>query len=175
MICLKKVIFNSIFIFLLSVLIHSLYDYLPNIITLIFAPINESIFEHLKMIFTSYVLLLVLKRLFLKKHQNNDITATFIGSIFNIVIFLIIYLPIYYIFGENIVVTLIIYFITIIISNILIYYIEKKEHNNKVNNLMIIPIIVMYIIFFILSYYPLKIDIFYDHVNKKHGIYKLYE
>ena len=171
----KKLIINSIFIFLISVLIHSLYDFLPNIVTLIFVPINESIFEHTKMIFTSYVILLILKRLFMKKHENNDITSTFITAVFNIIIFLIIYLPIYYILGEKIVVTLIIYFITIVISNILKNYIEKKDHNNKLNNLMIIPIIVMYIIFFILAYYPLRLDIFYDHINNKHGIYKLYK
>ena len=51
----KKIILSSFIIFILSTLFHSLYNYLPCFLTSIIVPVNESIFEHMKMIFL-YVL-----------------------------------------------------------------------------------------------------------------------
>ena len=123
----KKIILSSFIIFILSTLFHSLYNYLPCFLTSIIVPVNESIFEHMKMIFTSYMFYLLIKILFNKKHENNLISSFVIASLFNIVIFLIIYIPIYLLFGEKLVVTLILYFITILISNYLMYKIQNKK------------------------------------------------
>ena len=97
----KKIILSSFIIFILSTLFHSLYNYLPCFLTSIIVPVNESIFEHMKMIFTSYMFYLLIKILFNKKHENNLISSFVIASLFNIVIFLIIYIPIYLLFGEK--------------------------------------------------------------------------
>ena len=169
----KKIIINTIIIFVISVLIHSFYELLPNFLTSIFFPTNESIWEHMKMIFTSYMLFLLLKFVF-NKSSKNDLFATVTSALFNIVIFLIIYIPIYNLFGEHLVLTLIIYFITILISNILWAKFTKKEINKKYNNLFFIPIIIVYIIFVYLTYNPIKSPIFYDKVNEKYGIYNEY-
>ena len=168
----KKVIINSIIIFVISVLIHSFYNLLPNDFTLIFFPINESIWEHMKMIFTSYMIFLLIKFIF-NKLDKNDLSATIISSIFNIIIFLIIYIPIYKLFGEHIVVTLIVYFITILLSNILWKKLTNKKISKKTNNLFGITIIVIYLIFTYLSFYPLNNSIFYDETNNKHGIHNI--
>ena len=64
----KKIILSSFIIFILSALFHSLYNYLPCFLTSIIVPINESIFEHMKMIFTSYMFYLLIKILFNKKY-----------------------------------------------------------------------------------------------------------
>lgn len=168
----KKVIINSIIIFGISVLIHSFYNLLPNDFTLIFFPINESIWEHMKMIFTSYMLFLLIKFIF-NKLDKNDLSATVISSIFNIIIFLIIYIPIYKLFGEKLIITLIVYFITIFLSNILWSKITNKKINKNINNLFGIAILVVYLIFTYLSFYPLNNNIFYDNENNKHGVHKI--
>ena len=62
----KKIILSSFIIFILSTLFHSLYNYLPCFLTSIIVPVNESIFEHMKMIFTSYMFYLLIKILFNK-------------------------------------------------------------------------------------------------------------
>lgn len=166
----KKIILNSIFILILSVIIHNLYSLLPNFLTLVIAPINESIAEHIKLIFSSYILLLILKTLFTKEKPN--IFSFYITSIFNIIIFLIIYLPIYYIFGENLVVTLTLYSITIIISNI---FKEKIKPKKNLNKLSIILIIITYLIFTLFSYFPPSINIFIDKPNNMIGLKKIYK
>lgn len=169
----KKIIINTIIIFIISVLIHSFYNLLPNFLTSIFFPVNESIWEHMKMIFTSYMLFILLKFAF-NKLDKNDLFATVTSAIFNIIIFLIIYIPIYNLFGEHLVVTLIIYFITILISNFLWVKLTKKEINKKFHKLFFIPIIIVYIIFTYLTYYPIKAEIFYDKPNEKYGVYNKY-
>ena len=53
---LKKVkIINVFAVFLLSFLAHNIYKWFPNTITSIFFPVNESIFEHMKIISTCFL------------------------------------------------------------------------------------------------------------------------
>lgn len=168
----KKTILSSFIIFILSTLFHSLYNYLPCFLTSIIVPVNESIFEHMKMIFTSYMFYLLIKILFNKKHENNLISSFVIASLFNIVIFLIIYIPIYLLFGEKLVVTLILYFITILISNYLMYKIQNKKINSKINKYSVYIIPLVYIVFTLFTYFPLKNMLFLDPTTNTYGIIK---
>lgn len=168
----KKIILSSFIIFILSALFHSLYNYLPCFLTSIIVPVNESIFEHMKMIFTSYMFYLLIKILFNKKHENNLISSFVIASLFNIVIFLIIYIPIYLLFGEKLVVTLILYFITILISNYLMYKIQNKKINSKINKYSVYIIPLVYIVFTLFTYFPLKNMLFLDPTTNTYGIIK---
>ena len=168
----KKIILSSFIIFILSTLFHSLYNYLPCFLTSIIVPVNESIFEHMKMIFTSYMFYLLIKILFNKKRENNLISSFVIASLFNIVIFLIIYIPIYLLFGEKLVVTLILYFITILISNYLMYKIQNKKINNKINKYSVYIIPLVYIVFTLLTYFSLKNMLFLDPTSNTYGIIK---
>ncbi|CDA23329.1 putative uncharacterized protein [Mycoplasma sp. CAG:611] len=168
----KKIILSSFIIFILSTLFHSLYNYLPCFLTSIIVPVNESIFEHMKMIFTSYMFYLLIKILFNKKHENNLISSFVIASLFNIVIFLIIYIPIYLLFGEKLVVTLILYFITILISNYLMYKIQNKKINSKINKYSVYIIPLVYIVFTLFTYFPLKNMLFLDPTTNTYGIIK---
>lgn len=168
----KKIILSSFIIFILSTLFHSLYNYLPCFLTSIIVPVNESIFEHMKMIFTSYMFYLLIKILFNKKHENNLISSFVIASLFNIVIFLIIYIPIYLLFGEKLVVTLILYFITILISNYLMYKIQNKKINSKINKYSVYIIPLVYIVFTLFTYFPLKNMLFLDPATNTYGIIK---
>jgi hypothetical protein len=173
---LKKLTFiGVIFIFLLSFLTHSIYDLFPSFVTSIFFPVNESIWEHMKMIFTTSLIWEIVLYIILKKKNidySNIASSTVLSSLFNIVIFLIIYIPINIIFGENLIVTLVIYFITISISQVIAYKILSiKKHLNKLNVLSFILIPLVFIIFGIFTYYPPKIDIlFYDYNHKNYGI-----
>ena len=170
---LKKIkIINVVFLFLLSFLWHFVYDWFPNNIFALFFPVNESIFEHMKMIFTSYMFYLLIKILFNKKHENNLISSFVIASLFNIVIFLIIYIPIYLLFGEKLVVTLILYFITILISNYLMYKIQNKKINSKINKYSVYIIPLVYIVFTLFTYFPLKNMLFLDPTTNTYGIIK---
>ena len=71
----KKIIqiISILFIFLIGFIIHNLYEWCPNIVTLILSPVNESVFEHMKMIYTSYIIWIIVKYFILKKYNWDDV------------------------------------------------------------------------------------------------------
>ena len=168
----KYVFINTIGIFLLGFIFHFVYRIFPNFITSILFPVNESIFEHMKLIMTSYYVYLIIRYFIYKNNNintNNLLFKTFISLLTTIIIFLIIYLPIYYKFGKNLLVTLIIYFISILISEF-IYFNKFKKENKLLNRITIVFTIILYIITTYLTYNPIKIDFFIDPITKKYGI-----
>ena len=114
-------IFGIILAFFLCFPLHFLYDRLPCFITSIIAPVNESIWEHMKILFGSIIISGVVQKIIIKLKKEtfkNVCISNYIAAITSIIIFLIIYLPIYNIIGEKLIITIIIMLITIIISEI---------------------------------------------------------
>ena len=67
---LKKIKIISIFgIFALNFISHFLYEWMPNTLFSIFFPVNESIIEHMKIIFTSYLLYGLIDYFLIKKYK----------------------------------------------------------------------------------------------------------
>ena len=172
---LKRIkIISTISSFLLSFLCHFLYDLFPNVLFSVFFPVNESIFEHMKIISSSILIYSIIEYILLKKFKlnfSNFIFNIFISCISNIFIFLIIFLPIYYRFGENIIVTLILLFISIIVTQFISYKIlSMKKNYNYLNIVSLIMIIVIYVLFGYLTYNPIICPFFFDPMAEKYGI-----
>ena len=168
----KLIIINSVITFLLCFVTHFAYEFFSNPLFSVFFPVNESIWEHMKMIYTTVLLYGIIEYFLLKKydyHKDNFILTIFTKSIINIPIFLIMYLPIISIFKENMIVTFIILFISILITNIIGFKIYKKPIKYQ-KIIAIILIIITYIGFTYLTYNPIKNDLFYDQENKIYGI-----
>lgn len=160
--------------FILAFPIHFLYDKFPNIITSIIAPVNESIAEHMKILFTSILLAGVIQKLIVIKKNlkiNNVCISNFIAAISSIPIFLIMFLPIYKLIGENLPITIIIMLIAIIISELISLYIMTKK-DLKLENKAIIFTIIVYIIFYILTVHPPNNYYFIDPIDNTIGIKK---
>lgn len=170
----KKAIFiNSILTFALCFLTHFLYDWFPNPIFSIFFPVNESIWEHMKMIYTTILLYGILEYFILKKfniNHNNFLLSIFLKSIIAIPIYLAIYLPFYYNLGENMFITFTILFLTIVLVNYIGYKIQQSNEVKYQNLISIVGIIVVYIIMGILTYNPPHIELFFDTQEEKYGI-----
>ena len=162
-------------LFLLSFLWHFGYDILPNFFTSILFPVNESIWEHMK-IFWGVILFYGIIEYFLLKRENikvsNYLLKLVIMAFLSIFIFLIIYLPIYNLFGENFVITIILMFITYIIIKYISYRLFKLEEKRTLIILPIFLIILIYFIFGFLTYNPPKNYIFYDTQTGNYGIEK---
>ena len=141
-------------------------------ITSIF-PVNESLFEHMKLIYISPIVSsLILYFIFKNKGYliNNYLFGLIVSTIFNIIIFYLIYLPLYYANGENMVMTLIVYFITIILSNYLYYLIIEIPNSTRLNRISFIMLFIVGFILTYFTYHPIKIDFFFDNINKHYGI-----
>ena len=150
-------IISVIGIFLISFISHFVYTIFPNIFTSFFFPINESIWEHMKILFTSSLLYGIIDYIILKKNNikyNNYPFNLWFTSLIIIPIYLAIYLPLYKLIGENLLVSIILLFIIYIIKEIISYNILKAPKIKIVNNLTIPIIIITYIIFIYLTYNP---------------------
>lgn len=162
-------------IFLISFISHFVYTILPNNFTSIFFPVNESIWEHMKILFTSSLLYGIIDYIILKKNNieyNNYPFQLWFTSLLIIPIYLVIYLPLYKLIGENLIVSIILLFIIYIIKEIISYNILKAPHIKLLNYITIPVIIITYIIFIYLTHYPPHNYIFYDTHSKTYGIEK---
>lgn len=162
-------------IFLLSFPSHFIYNLFPNILFSFFFPINESIFEHLKILFTSTIIYGLFDYLLLKKEQikvNNFSFNLFLSSTLSILIFLLLYLPIYYIIGEFLPLTLLLMILTYSLCQLISYYILSIKKIPYLNTLSILFIILIYLNFIILTFSPPKEDLFKDPITNTYGFKK---
>ncbi len=169
----KMIIINSVITFLLCFLTHFVYDFLPNQILAIFFPVNESIWEHMKMLYTTILLYGFIEYFILKKLRipnNNFLLTLFLKAIISIPIYLIMFLPIFYNFGEIMIVSFILLFITILIVNIMGYKLLNCNPIKYQRPLAIIFIIIVYIIMTILTFKAPRTDLFFDSDKEKYGI-----
>lgn len=167
-------IINTITVFLCMFLFHFAYDKIPNFLTAALFPVNESLFEHLKLMYVSQVLigLIVFVVLKIKKIKiNNYFFALLSSTLFNIILFFLIYLPIYNRYGEGLVFTMGIYLITLIVSQYLFYLITTKLKNQDILNaiaIILLPLIWCILVF--LTFNPPHTDFFFDTKEEKYGI-----
>lgn len=154
--------------------LHFLYDKFPGFLTSIFAPVNASIWEHMKILFGSIILTGVIQKIItiIKKEKiNNVCISNFIGALSSIPIYLIMFLPIYYTIGENMIVAISIMLITIIIAEYISYKLMNKEEF-KLEHITVLFVIIVYVIFAILTYYPIKNNLFINPETSTYGIKK---
>ena len=164
---------NAILTFLLCFLTHFLYEWLPNPVFSIFFPVNESIWEHMKMIFTTILLYGIIEYFIMKKcniNHNNFLLSLFIKALLCIPIYLAMFLPFYYNLGENMIITFIILFIAILITNFIGYKILLFNPIKYQKEISIALIIIVYIIMGILTYKTPRYEIFFDTKEEKYGI-----
>ena len=170
----RRIKIISVFlIFLISVISHFMYEWCTNSLFSIIFPVNESIWEHMKLILTPVLIFSLFEYIIYRKkniYYNNFILSYSISIIIGIIFYLILYLPIHYIFGHSAVYAIILLFITFIIVQIVSYYImnyKEIRYSYIIGNIFII---LMYVIFGYLTYNPLEIDIFYDTQKNIYGI-----
>ena len=170
----KKIkIFIIILEFVLSFPIHFIHDKFPCFLTSIFFPVNESIWEHMKIIYTSIVLASIIEYFIYKRKNistNNFIISIPISAIFGIIFYLVIYSIIILFVPHNFFIAIGLMFITYIFSNIISYIITNKKEIPNQNKLGISLILIGYIIFTHLTYYPLDTTLFIDPITNKCGL-----
>lgn len=172
---LKRAKFISVIgIFILCFIFHFVYELVPCTITAIFFPVNESIWEHQKLIFTSVIMYGLIDYIILTKFNikfNNFFISLFVSAFTIVPIFLCLYLPLFYKIGPKMVLNIGMMLVAIIISQVISYHILKYKKNCYYGNIAsFILIIVCYIIFAYLTYNPIKEELFFDTLEEKYGL-----
>ncbi len=171
----KKIKFiGVIVIFLLTVLYHFLYDWLPNPVFSVFFPVNESIWEHMKLLYSGIFTWGVIEYFIFRKKNisyRNFFSTLFLEMVTSIMIYLIMYLPLYNVFGENMVISIGLLIIVIILEEIFSYYLLSYFKENRIlDRISILFIVLGFVVFLCFTYDPPRNYIFYDIVSNKYGI-----
>ena len=172
---LKKIkIINVVFLFLLSFLWHFMYDWFPNNIFALVFPVNESIWEHMKIIYYCLLLGSVLEFYLCKKNNikiNNFYIEAMVKSLLGVIFYLIVFIPLYLWLGESMIISIGLMLVTYIFMEFIGYKILVSEELN-INILPVIIIVLGCIMFVILTFYPLHNFLFFDEVKFGYGILK---
>ncbi len=169
----KKLWFiSTLGIFILCFLCHFVYEVFPSPILAIFFPVNESIFEHIKMLFTACMIWAIIEYLLLRIQKislHNFFLSIMLTSISSIFLLLVIYLPVYYRFGEHFLVTIAILFLSILLGQYLFRFVLEGKRLNLFNLICAILIPIFYFFFGYFTFRPIKADFFYDPIQEKYG------
>lgn len=145
----KKIkIYGAIIWIILTFISHFMYDWFPNNIVASFFPINESVWEHMKLFVTSGIITFLFEMIYMKIKRvciQNNYLSLLIEIMSSIGVFLTIFLPYYYRFQHNLFVTLIMMAIAIAVAKYL-GYIVTSEKNELIPNILAIPIILIIVI-----------------------------
>ena len=170
---LKKIkIINVVIFFALSFLWHFIYDLLPCFLTAIFFSVNESIWEHMKIIFGVIIFGSLISLILMNKFKikyNNFYVEIICKAILGVIFYLVIFIPLYKIFGENMFIAITLMLLTYIFVEFIGYKILKLDELN-IKILPIILIILCYILFALLTYYPRHNFLFFDETKFIYGI-----
>lgn len=171
---LKKIKTIGIFgTFGLCFLTHFIYNWFPNFFSSIFFPVNESIWEHMKMLVSSILIWEIIEFVILNKLKikyNNFIFAVFMMCLLSLFVFLIIYLPIYDIANESFILNIVCLFITIYFVSIIGYFIMIQSHIKCGFVIGFAGIILFYCVFAFFTYCPPKNFLFLDPLRNGYGI-----
>lgn len=159
-------------VFITCFISHFVYDIFPCLFTSILFPVNESIWEHMKLLFTSFFLYSFIELFLLKKFKllyHNFLLSTLFSSIIIIPTYLILYLPIFKAFGEYLFISLILLFISIVLTEFSSYFILSTNTIKFNPCLFFVTTFCLYFVFGILTFYPIKNYMFLDILDNSYG------
>ena len=168
---LKFTIFSSIFVITLGTLLHFTYEWSGNNIFIAsFSAVNESTWEHLKLLFFPMFLTTVIGYFYIGNNSSNFLCARLL-SILTAILFTITFFYTYTgIVGINFAfVDISIFLVAVILGEFISFKILMSDF--KFNTyIVLLFILILFTCFVVFAYYPPKIGLFMDPISKLFGI-----
>lgn len=173
----KKIIIIACLISILfGVFLHFAYtmSYKNNIVGL-FAPVNESVWEHMKLIFIPFSLFGVIFYIYTKNKFSNTLLNTVLGNVVGMFTSVVIFYLFNNIFNiHSMVIDILSYILGIFVSYYIFYlgiYDEVYLNETKDSNILgACTLCLMFSLFILYTFAPIKLGIFRDPVTKTYGI-----
>lgn len=157
---LKFEIINTIFILLFGFLSHYLYDlFNENILIGIISPINESVWEHLKLVFFPTLVTIIIGYFYYKDLYHDYLKSKTIALIYALIFTVVSFYTYSGILGHHV---LFIDILIFIISCLIIFIKSLKNCNGDFSNniLYFVILFIIFMMFLIFTFYPLNIGLF---------------
>lgn len=172
----KLQIISIIFSIILGTLLHFTFElFSNNLFIASFSAVNESVWEHLKLVFFPMFIFAIIEYFLLKNYnnKNNYIFSKTVGIVFACFFITIFFFTYTGIIGTNYFIIDIFSFLFAIIFGEFISYkllIKNSKINNTIKYICIFILLILLFSFIIFTYFPPKINYFKDPVNNNYGI-----
>ncbi len=162
-----------IFVCISGVILHFLYDFTnQNVLVVLFSPVNESIWEHLKLLFFPMIVFAFVEKRYIKIECKRFFCAKFFGIILGLSLIPVMYYTINGVFGTTPDwVNIAIFFIVTAISFFSETKLLKSEYISC-DSSAIILLIAIVVLFVVWTFDPPRIPLFEDPITKSYGIDK---
>ncbi len=148
-------IVSAIFVCILGTLLHFTYEFFgENIFIASFSAVNESVWEHLKLLFFPLLFTTIIGYFYIGKNAPNFLCSKTLGIITSMLFIIIFFYTYTGIIGKGIVfIDIASFFVAVILGEYLAY--KLIISNFKCNNIIVISILIVILICFIMfTYFP---------------------
>ncbi|MGN1298270.1 MAG: DUF6512 family protein [Clostridia bacterium] len=171
---LKVEMIGILFCFVLGTLLHFVYGWSgENLFVASFSAVNESVWEHLKLVFYPMLLMAIIEYFFVKRIANNYIEAKTIG-IFTAMSFVIVSFFTYTgIIGTHfLIMDILIFMISIILGEWISYRLMKRKNESIIQSKILASLIIVFLLicFIVCTYATPTVNLFRDFATGIYGI-----
>lgn len=170
---LKFTIFSCIFVMILGTLLHFTYEWSGNnTFVAAFSAVNESTWEHLKLLFYPMFLTTIIGYFYIGKTSPNFLCARLLG-ILTAILFTIVFFYTYTgVIGTNFAfIDISIFFVAVVLGEFVSYKILTSNYSCN-SNIAFCCILILLACFIIFTYFTPEIGLFRDPVTGLFGIIK---
>lgn len=165
----KKIVISALILFGIGALFHFVYDWIDIKSLAWLFPVNESIFEHTKLVFLPYTLYYLCLFILRKDKLSSLMYRCNLSIIVATICEVVLYYTISGILGSDVpIINMSILYISFVIS----LSMDTKVDRNESHNLACTSMVYLSMLFFVIvmTYYPFDIAFFYDYNSNKYSI-----
>jgi hypothetical protein len=158
-------------IIIVGTLLHFTFEWSGNSkIVALFSPVNESVWEHLKMSYWAVTTFMIIEHWFIKPYTHSFFLSKFLG-ILAMNLFIVIVFYIYTSFmDESLIINIVSFMLGAVICQLIGIKIMNSRFSPAIEKLGLVMYLLMGMIFVVFTFYPPHIDLFMDSNSKTYGI-----
>ena len=164
-------IFSAIFAFILGTLLHFTFELSgENLFVGLFSAVNESVWEHLKLLFFPMLITTISGYFYLGKDKTNFVCSKTFGIIIAMIFTIVFFYTYTGILGQNIaIIDISSFFVAVLLGEYVAYILMKNNFKcNKIKSIIILLLLLFCFIAF--TFYPPNIGLFKDPATGEYGI-----
>lgn len=158
---------------ILGSLLHFTYQWSgKNLVVASFSAVNESVWEHLKLVFYPMLLMAIIEYFFVKETANNYIEAKTIGIFIAISLIVVSFFAYTGILGANfLLVDILIFALSIILGEWISYRLMKRKNESTILSKILAALITVFLLFcfIVCTYQAPKVNLFRDFLTGEYG------
>ena len=173
----KLYIIGFFVISILGVFMHFLFELSNrNLIIAAFSAVNESVWEHLKIIVLPTIIFSIFGYKYIEDiNKKNFAKALFFQIISEMVIVSSVFYLYTFLIGKSVLaIDIFLFFLSIFISSIVSYKILSSNINNNYSGIYILLVLFVFLAFIAFTYVTPKLEIFKDVKSKTYGVFNEY-